>query len=273
LIGGDVVAEQQKKILDQVQAEFEVLRGQKNELTAENTYKTSVIGYYDELTREMMPPLVRNRLGGYRLALVVTGGSQLPPEMLNTLGLAGAQVTSTTVFLPDFALVQPELRLKVCQYLKVPTDTPQDELQKKLSSLVAQTIVSDENADAIDFLKSNHLVKMNGQFGVPVNGVIVVGGANNVKQSFPASIDVPVIETLGTAQVDVYGVEAGNAAKSHMEQFQKYDITTVDDIDLTVGQIALVLAMSGEPGNYGIKKTAQKFMPALPVEYLGGVTP
>ncbi len=51
-----------------------------------------------------------------------------------------------------------------------------------------------------------------------------------------------------------------------MEEYQKDKISTIDNVDLSPGQISLVYAMEGEPGDYGIKVTAKKFMPSLPVE-------
>lgn len=68
----------------------------------------------------------------------------------------------------------------------------------------------------------------------------------------------------------VYGVESSQTSFSYMEEYQKNNISTVDNIDLSLGQIALIYAMEGEPGNYGIKPTAKRFMPSVPVEAIGG---
>ncbi|HZJ84339.1 MAG TPA: copper transporter, partial [Syntrophomonadaceae bacterium] len=56
---------------------------------------------------------------------------------------------------------------------------------------------------------------------------------------------------------------------SYIGHYQNYNITTIDNVDLSPGQISLILAMEGEPGHYGIKDTAQKFMPSLPVQSIG----
>ena len=40
-------------------------------------------------------------------------------------------------------------------------------------------------------------------------------------------------------------------------------LTTVDNIDTVYGQVSLVMAMYGYPGHYGIKQTADAFIPPL----------
>ena len=57
---------------------------------------------------------------------------------------------------------------------------------------------------------------------------------------------------------------------SYMTSYQEFDLSTIDNIDLTPGQISLIRALEGETGDYGIKSTANKFMPSLPAEYLRG---
>ena len=79
--------------------------------------------------------------------------------------------------------------------------------------------------------------------------------------------DSGLIESFIRSNVKVFGVEAVQVNYSYIGIFQQYNITTVDNIDKSPGQVSLILAMEGEAGNYGIKATAQKFMPTIPVDY------
>jgi len=273
LVNNDVISEQQAKITDQLKQEFEDLRGQKVELTAQNNYLNQTLKLHDEFNRELMPALIKNRLTGEQVAVVVTGGEEIPAGLFNTLSLAGIRVASTSVFLPNASLDDPTIRTKLAEAFNLPADSSPEEMQSLMARTVAR-IISTNGADKeIALLKQLDLVKMNGKFGVPVKAVIVIGGANDPQYYFPESIDQPLIKYLTEVKKTVYGVEPARTTKGYMEYYQKMSISTIDDIDLTVGQLALILSLDGEPGHFGIKETAKKFMPALPVEYLGGMTP
>lgn len=270
LVNNDMVSEQQTKITEQLKQEFEELRGQKVELTAQNDYLNQVLKFHDDFNREVMPALIKNRLQGEQVAVVVTGGSQIPPGLFNTLSLAGIKVASTSVFLPNASMEDATIRTKFTQFFGLATESSPEEMQQLMATTVARIISADGAEKEIALLKQLNLVKMNGKFGVPVKAVIVLGGANDPQYFFPDTIDQPLIKYLTEVEKPVYGVETARVTKGYMEYYQKLGVNTVDDIDLTVGQVALILSMDGEPGNFGIKDTAQKFMPALPVEYLEG---
>lgn len=273
LVNNDVISEQQSKLIDQLKQEFEDLRGQNVELTAQNNYLNKTVKQQDVFNRELMPALIKNRLAGEQVAVVVTGGEEIPTGLFNSLSLAGVRVSSTSVFLPKANLDDPEVRIKLAEFFSLPADSSPEEMQTLMARTVARIISTNGAEEEIALLKQLDLVKMNGEFGAPVKAVIVIGGANDPQYYFPESIDQPLIKYLTEVNKTVYGVESSRTTKGYMEYYQKMSISTVDDIDLTVGQLALLLSLDGEPGHFGIKDTAKKFMPALPVEYLGGMTP
>ena len=90
-----------------------------------------------------------------------------------------------------------------------------------------------------------------------------------MESHFAKSFDQSLIQHLLDNGVKFSGLKGLRVEYSYMTDYQQYNITTIDNIDLSPGQIALVFAMEGEPGNYGVKPTAQKFMPSLPVQSLG----
>jgi len=100
--------------------------------------------------------------------------------------------------------------------------------------------------------------------------VIILGGANDYSFYFVNSFDTALIDELNANKMKVYGVEQYQAVYSYMDQYGQKEITTIDNIELSLGQISLVFAMAGEPGNYGMKSTAKKLMPTLPVESVWG---
>lgn len=139
-----------------------------------------------------------------------------------------------------------------------------------LAVSVAAVINGQEDPSLISFLEQNDLVKFSGDNSIPVNGVILLGGANNLNSYLVESFDQGLITYFNNQGIRVFGVEQSQVAHSYIPVYQKNNISTVDNIDLSPGQISLVLAMEGEAGDYGMKATAKKFMPSLPLSSLGG---
>jgi hypothetical protein len=143
--------------------------------------------------------------------------------------------------------------------------------EKTISSQQIFAVINNEaDPDVVAFLQENGLVKFSGPNDNPVQALILVGGTEDENMFLASSFDQGLIAYCLERGVKVFGVETSQTAFSYMEEYQKNNISTVDNIDLSLGQIALVYAMEGEPGNYGIKPNAKRFMPSVPVESMGG---
>ncbi|MGR6836358.1 copper transporter [Syntrophomonas erecta] len=270
IVGDDLLVDQQKKMIDRLEEQFYVLRERENNLVAQNQYQDQIINNYENYSQALLPPLVQQRLEGYRAAVVVTGGNDVPGGMLNAISVAGAGITSKAVVLEDTSLQDPEMKAKVISFYGLENDVTVDALREQIAASVAAVILNKGDAAVVAFLQENGLVKFSGNNEGPINGVIVVGGATDAAMSFITSFDKGLITALLNEGVKVFGVETSTVPYSYMEEYQKYGISTIDNVDMSPGQISLVYAMEGEPGNYGIKRTAKKFMPALPADAMRG---
>ncbi|MGI6549207.1 MAG: copper transporter [Syntrophomonadales bacterium] len=270
LVGGDVMVEQQKKIISQLEAQFDDLRERESQMAQENAFMSNVSRNYEEFSRTFSVPLIKNRLNGYRVAIIVTGGQEIPAGMLNSLSLAGARVDSTTVVLPGIRLNDSGLLIRVCDYYQLDHSTPPDELRKMIALSAAGIVANGGDSEARTFLEDNNLVNFDGDYGGILDEVILIGGARDENLNYPASVDAWFIRSLQNYNKNILGCETSRVPISYMTTYQEFDISTIDDIDMTPGQIAMVRVLEGETGDYGVKSTAKKFMPSLPAEYLRG---
>jgi len=69
----------------------------------------------------------------------------------------------------------------------------------------------------------------------------------------------------GVAESGATGVavERSDASESQIAFFEPLDVATVDDVDLTSGKVALVFALLGAKGSFGIKESADSLLPEL----------
>ena len=270
LVSDDLMVGQQRKMIDALEEKFTSLREREADLIAENERKDQIIKNYENFSQAMLPVVVENRLQGQRIAMVVTGGMDVPAGMLNTLVKSGANLTSQTIVLSSINMQDAALRNKIIEFYQLKPDASSDVLRQRVAQSVAMLICNQGDPSTTQFLQQNKLVKFSGDYNQPVDHIVIMGGAESLGATFMDSFDAPLIDVLLQEEKVLSGVEVSYASVSFMEAYQKFNITTIDNIDLSPGQISLVLSMGGEPGNYGIKDTASKFMPSLPVEYLRG---
>lgn len=270
IVGDDLLVDQQKKLIDRLEEQFAALREQEGLLIEQNEFQTNMLAHYENYSQALLPALVRDRLKGMNVAVIVTGGTDIPAGMLNALSIAGATVVSKTVVLGEANLRNADLRAELVDYYKLDPGSDADALRYQVATSVATVINNQVDPDLITFLQDKGLVKFSGANTIPIQAVILVGGAEDISMSLASSFDQGLITYLLGKGVKVFGVEQSQVAYSYIGEYQKNGISTVDNVDLSPGQISLVFAMEGEQGNYGIKTTAKRFVPTLPVESIGG---
>jgi hypothetical protein len=268
IVSNDVMVVQQQKMIDSLEAQFSSLREHESTLLAEDVKKSKMINNYENFAQGTLAPIVEGRLKGRNVAVVVSGTEVIPSGLLNTLTLAGANVNSQTLVLENINMKDSKLRQKLVAYYGADANVTSDILRQKVAESMGLLVNNKADPALSKFLSENNLIKISYTNNDSVDTVILIGGSDTLGQSFPEGFDSTLIKTLLQEGKQVIGVESSNVKLSYMKSYQKFNISTVDNIDLSLGQISLVLAMAGEPGNYGTKSNATKFMPGLPVELM-----
>ena len=267
IVGDDLLVEQQQKLIERLEEQFYGLKDRESELLADNNNKEQLISNYENYSQALLPAVVDGRLQDDKVAVIVTGDGEIPAGMINAISMAGAQVVSKTVLLSNMKLEDEESLRGIRAYYGLAEDESKATIRRYIADSVARIIMNQADAGAVAFLQQYNLVKFNGANDIPVDEIIIVGGANNFSNCFVDDFDSRLIENVIQSNVKAFGVEAVQVNYSYIGIFQQYNISTVDDIDKSPGQVSLILAMEGEVGNYGIKDTAQHFMPTIPVDY------
>ncbi|HPF43130.1 MAG TPA: copper transporter [Syntrophomonadaceae bacterium] len=270
IVGDNLIVEQQKKMIDRLEEQFYEIQENEEVLTADNQRQSKIISNYENYSQTLLPPLVNGQLQGMQIGVVISGDNDLPAGMINALASAGANIVSKTVVLSGLSLHDKDVRSRVKEFYGLEENATPDIMRQYIARSVATVIQNHGDPAVIEFLQNNNLVKFSGANQTPLAGVIILGGANDYSFYFVNSFDTALIDELNANKMKVYGVEQYQAVYSYMDQYGQKEITTIDNIELSLGQISLVFAMAGEPGNYGMKSTAKKLMPTLPVESVWG---
>ncbi|HET9591656.1 MAG TPA: copper transporter, partial [Solirubrobacterales bacterium] len=108
--------------------------------------------------------------------------------------------------------------------------------------------------------------RASGSFG-GLDGVIVVRDQPEdmgpVQRSRASQFESALMGGMTATRVPAVGIEATTTEPSSVSFFQSNDLSSVDDVDLTAGQLALVFGMLGTEGSFGVKGSADRLLPEL----------
>ena len=265
-MGSDMMVGQQTKLVTGLEMEFQALRESQTKMVNDAAIKDSIITEYENFGQAVVPPIVKSRLQQYRIGIITTGGQNVPGGLMTTLSASSAQVLTQTVVLQEMALSDPVKRAQTATYFKLDPNIGAEELRGVIGARVAQMISRKASPEDVKFLQDNGLIKFSGDYNTGVDAVIIFGGTDTAEFNFSSSFDRGLLDQLLQENVIVIGAENSACQLSYMSVYQQYKITTIDNIDLSPGQVSAVFAIAGESGNYGIKKTAVRFMPTIPVD-------
>jgi hypothetical protein len=78
-----------------------------------------------------------------------------------------------------------------------------------------------------------------------------------------AAFETGLLAGVSAANVPIVGVELSNTEPSQVPWYKGKGIASVDDLDDLAGQAALVYALAGDRGTFGIKSTADSLLPVV----------
>jgi hypothetical protein len=119
-------------------------------------------------------------------------------------------------------------------------------------------------------VRNRLLSAFDGQLG-RLQGLVVMRadptGMTPAETQASTAFEAGLIDGVAAVGVPTVGVELTGTEPSQVPWYQSQDISSVDDIDATAGQAALIYALTGSHGAYGTKPTADSLLPNV-----GGTT-
>jgi len=86
-------------------------------------------------------------------------------------------------------------------------------------------------------------------------------GMTTVQDQTSSAFNSGVIDGVMAVGVPVVGVETTSTEPSQVPWYQSEGISSVDNLETTAGQAALIYALAGSHGTYGTKSTANSLLP------------
>lgn len=260
LLGNTALVEYQKQVTNNLESQLQALRKTNEDVTARSNALQLDANINKQYEDQTLPLLVDGRLADKTFAVIELNGSGFPPEITEVIEDAGGTVSSVTS-INDF-YDEPKALNVLREELELWPDLSDDEYLGKLGTEIAVGVIDGEKDSIVNSLVDKKILQFTGEFGIPVDGVIIIGGGYK-PEARNMQIDLALIDYFKELNIQVVGVEETDVSFSSMKEYQRKHISTIDDIDSAPGRLAMVLVLGGQPGNYGIKPTAQKLLPDM----------
>jgi hypothetical protein len=216
----------------------------------------------------LYPLAVHELLNGRSIGLVFLGASS---DRVN--GLVRAAVTRAGANLATVVAVREPLDLAGIGRQAAGTHyaglAGSPELVERFGQLAGRQLVSGGalvSRELLSRVRGSLLSAFDGQLS-RLEGLVVVRaeptGMNPEQTEASAGFESGLLAGVSAAGVPAVGVELKGSEPSQVPWYKSKSISSVDDLDVLAGQAALVYALAGDRGAFGMSTTADSLLPSV----------
>lgn len=214
----------------------------------------------------LYPLAVHELLNGRSVGLVFLGGSSDRINSLVRTAVTGAGANLATVIAVREPLdLEGIARDAAGTHYATIAASPQ--IVERFGQLVGRQLVSGGQLvgrELLSRVRGSLLTAFDGQLG-RLEGLVVAraepANMNPAQSEASTAFDSGLLAGVTAAAVPIVGVELDGTEPSQIPWYKGKGISSVDDLDRTSGQAALLYALSGDRGTFGVKPTADSLLP------------
>jgi hypothetical protein len=198
---------------------------------------------YRTFAQILLPSIVKGKLAGQSIGIICIGkvGDKTVSGLRNSIEMA-------------------EGRVSFVIYLTPSQIQGREEENDELFAILANNIAVG-NKDGLKALERKNLINIKDWRGT-ASKLLVISDKQADKERVKG-IDVPLINHLITSGLKVVGGEEFTTSFSAIPSYKDLGISTVDCVDFEIGELGVVLLLSGKEGNYGMGKGADALLPPI----------
>jgi hypothetical protein len=256
-LGQDVIASSTESLEESLQEDVEEARSELEEREEELERER-------EFGQSAYPVLVGDRLAGERVGIVALGslGEEIADDIEAALAPTGATIRKVAVVaLPPDLVALADAR-EARRFDRLGEDAAGIEA---LGRTVGRQLV--RGGPLLLQARDQLLERFSGDPGAVERVIVVRQPPGDIdpaaQEELALRFEEGLLGGLAAAPGEVVGVERSDAERSDVPLFEAHDIPTSDSVDLTAGKVAMVFALLGAEGHFGIKETADRLLPDL----------
>jgi len=255
-LGDNLLSDTEENLRESLEADIDAARGEADELRVQRDRERA-------FATRAYPALVSDSLDDRRIGVLALGDlpQDLSADIESALEPTGGELAQVAVIRlpPDAAGLAANLGPRFAA-LEEDNGAVED-----LGRILGRQFVA-AGGNQLERLRDELLARSSGEGG-RLDGVIAVRGPHGELEpeqlARSEALESGLVAGMAETRADVVGVERSGIEDSTIPFFARFDVTTVDSVDLTSGRVALVFALLGAEGSFGIKETADSLLPDL----------
>jgi hypothetical protein len=254
--GGDTLSNTRKDLEQSLTGNVRDARDRADQLSGE-------LGRANEFGERVYPVMVRDQLDGRRIGVVALGDlpGGVSDEIEEALEPTGGRLVGVGVIREPVDLRGLAGDLSKTRFANIAKNP---ETLSAFGVGVGRQIVIGGNL--LEKVRGHLFSRASGNFR-NLDGVIVVREQPEtmgpVQLQTAGQLESGLMSGIVATKAPAVGVEASTAESSSISFFQGNDLSSVDDVDLVAGQLAMVFALAGAEGSFGVKGSADRLLPDL----------
>ena len=217
----------------------------------------------NEFGQAVYPVLVRNKLAGRRIGVLALGNlpGGVSSSIEDALGPTGARLVAVGVVREPLDLGGLAGALSETRFFDLETNP--DSVEALGTGLGRQIVLG---GSLLDRVRGTLFSRASGRFG-KIDGLIVVrdqpDDLDPASRTAAGRFETGLVDGLAATRTTAVGAEASDTDPSSISFFQSRGISSVDDVDLVAGRVAMVYALLGAEGSFGVKDSSDHLLPDL----------
>lgn len=215
----------------------------------------------------LYPLAVHDLLSGRSIGLVFLGGSsdQVNGFARSAVTQAGGNLTIVVAVREPLDLQGIDSEAAGTHYAALAGDPT---LIEHFGELAGRQLVSGGplvNRELLSRVRSSLLSAFDGQLG-RLDGLVVMRaqptGMSPEQSAASTAFETGLLDGIAAVGVPAVGVERTGTEPSRVPWYESKNLSSVDDLDAPAGQAALIYALAGAHGAFGVKPTADSLLPS-----------
>jgi len=241
------------------------LRGDLRDARKRNSELRAELGIRNDFEAEAYPGLVADLLPGFRIGIVAIGGlpAGYAAAVRDAIEPAGAELASVSVISAPPPLEQLSEALRRTSLSRIDREQGDlDRFGRRLGRALAN------GGGFVERVRSELMSSSRGEYR-GLDGVVWVrdrDALDGEEREAQDRLEAAILDGLRSTETEVAGVEMRDTDPSQVPFMREQGLSTVDDLDLVAGRAALVYALLGANGHFGVKQSAGQLIPPPPRE-------
>jgi len=248
----------ERGLVSEQKSQIESLRKTFGEIKEKNKELNDSLDYYKSFSDEAGLYLIASRLIGRNYAVITreNSSSETLSKINEAIERSGGRIELTIHIAQDKIYDNTQVVESLASILSVKPD--KQAIRVRIFEEVSKWLAGGEANELLNQIFQTGAVKIDGSIDAPLSAVIFLA-PSDIK--IMKDTDLPLIKALMTAGNLVVGVGDSNCPDEIIKNYKKVGLSTVDHVEMTPGEVALIMLLEGRPGNYGKGEAASRIIP------------